>query len=158
MELIRVSWGRGGDLTNLCARSFTLCLCRPARAADQIEYWIRRYVFHYCDRTHPSERKLSPTRNRNVGFFAIGQIGRCLKDQYHALATPIPPHLAALVKQLKAQEWRWPARHGAAYAIPLAAFFRSAEARLWSAGALEVEGFPLPLRPLAGLAQNEELA
>jgi hypothetical protein len=29
---------------------------------------------------------------------------------------------------------------------------------LKSAGALEVEGFPLPLRPLAGLARNEELA
>jgi hypothetical protein len=75
-----------------------------AAAADQIDYRIRRYVFQYCDRTHPSERKLSPTRNRSVGYFAIGQIGRCLKDQYHALATPIPPHLAALVRQLETQE------------------------------------------------------
>jgi hypothetical protein len=32
-------------------------------------------------------------------LFAIGQ---CLKDQY-ALATPVPPQLAALVKQLEAQ-------------------------------------------------------
>jgi hypothetical protein len=29
---------------------------------------------------------------------------QCLKDQYDAVATPIPPHLAALVKQLKTQE------------------------------------------------------
>jgi hypothetical protein len=38
---------------------------------------------------------------RHVGVSAIGQ---CLKDQYDALATPIPPHLAALVKQLETQE------------------------------------------------------
>jgi hypothetical protein len=29
-------------------------------------------------------------------------MGQCLKDQY-ALATPVPPQLAALVKQLEAQ-------------------------------------------------------
>jgi hypothetical protein len=29
---------------------------------------------------------------------------QCLKDQYDAPATPIPPHLAALLKQLETQE------------------------------------------------------
>jgi hypothetical protein len=32
------------------------------------------------------------------------QMGQCLKDQYECLATPIPPHLAALVEQLKKQK------------------------------------------------------
>jgi hypothetical protein len=31
-------------------------------------------------------------------------IGRLLRDQYNALATPVPPHLAALVKKLKNAE------------------------------------------------------
>jgi hypothetical protein len=71
-----------------------------ATAADRIDYWIRRHVIQYCHGTHPSQSKLSPARDRRVGLLAIGQ---CLKDQYEALATPIPPHLAALVKQLETQ-------------------------------------------------------
>jgi len=31
-------------------------------------------------------------------------IGQCLKDQYDALATTIPPHFATLVKQLETQK------------------------------------------------------
>ena len=75
-----------------------------AAAADQIDYRIRRYVFQYCDRTHPSERKLSPTRNRSVWILRNRANWPMPKDQYHALATPIPPHLAALVRQLETQE------------------------------------------------------
>ena len=30
-------------------------------------------------------------------------IGKCLKEQYDALATPVSPHLAALVKKLDEQ-------------------------------------------------------
>jgi hypothetical protein len=33
----------------------------------------------------------------------LSAIGQCLKDQY-ALATAVPPQLAALVKQLEAQK------------------------------------------------------
>ena len=33
----------------------------------------------------------------------LSVIGQCLKDQY-ALATPVPPQVAALVKQLEAQK------------------------------------------------------
>jgi hypothetical protein len=62
--------------------------------ADRIDYWIRRHVIQYCQATHPS-------RSKFVGLSAIGQN---LKEQYDALATPIPSHLAALVSQLEMQE------------------------------------------------------
>src|SRR5262249_56778834 len=42
--------------------------------------------------------KLSPARDRSFWLSAIGQ---CLKDQRDALASPIPPHIAALVQQLE---------------------------------------------------------
>jgi hypothetical protein len=79
------------------------CGERPMRdlaaAADRIDYWIRRHVIVSCYGTHPpSQSKLNSARDRRIGLSAIGQ---CLKDQYDALATPIPPHLAALVKQLE---------------------------------------------------------
>jgi len=68
-----------------------------AVAADRIDYWIRRHVFQH----YPSQSRLNPASDRRVGLSTIGQ---CLKDQYEAVATPIPPRLAALVKQLKTQE------------------------------------------------------
>jgi hypothetical protein len=74
-----------------------------AATADRIDYWIRRHVVP-C----PPQSNVNPACDRRVGLFTIGQ---CLKDQYDAAATPIPPHLAALVKQLKTQERVWPARH-----------------------------------------------
>jgi hypothetical protein len=57
--------------------------------ADRIDYWIRRRVVP-C-----------PAHFRRVGLTAIGQ---CLKDQYDAVTTPMPAHLAALVEQLEMQE------------------------------------------------------
>ena len=71
------------------------------RTADRIDHWIRQHVIPYCHGTYPSRSIWDPARNRRVGLLAIGQ---CLKDQYDALATLIPPHLAALVKQLETQE------------------------------------------------------
>jgi hypothetical protein len=52
--------------------------------------------------THPSQSqiKFNSARDRRVGLSAIGQ---CLKDQYDALASPMPRHLAALVEQLETQ-------------------------------------------------------
>jgi hypothetical protein len=77
-------------------------LAAAARTADRIDYWIRRHVIVSCYGTHPpSQSKLNSARDRRIGLSAIGQ---CLKDQYDALATPIPPHLALLVKQLETQE------------------------------------------------------
>jgi len=72
-------------------------IAATAHTADRIDYWIRRHVFHG---THPPQSKVSSARDRRVGLSAIGQ---CLKDQYDAFAAPIPPHLAALVRQLETQ-------------------------------------------------------
>jgi hypothetical protein len=76
-----------------------------AQTTDRIDYWIRRHLIQYCYGTHPSQSqtKFNSARDRRVGLLAIGQ---CLKDQYDALATTMPPHLAALVKQLEMQEQR----------------------------------------------------
>jgi hypothetical protein len=74
-----------------------------AQTADRIDYWIRRHVIPYCYATHypsQSQSKFNPSRDRRVGLLAIGQ---CLKDQYDALASPMPRHLAALVEQLETQ-------------------------------------------------------
>ena len=76
-------------------------LAAAAQTADRIDYWIRRHVIEYSDETHPSQLKLDPGRDRRIGLPAIGQ---CREDGYGALATPIAPHLAALVKQLETQK------------------------------------------------------
>jgi hypothetical protein len=72
-------------------------IAAPALTANQIDYWIPPHIIQYCYGTHPSQSTLLPRGGRRVGMLAIG---KCLKDQYDALATPAPPHLAALVKQL----------------------------------------------------------
>jgi hypothetical protein len=74
-------------------------IASAARKADRIDYWIRRHAIQSCYETYPSQS----SRDRRIGLSAIGQ---CLKDQYDALATPIPRHLATLVKQLETQEKR----------------------------------------------------
>ena len=73
-----------------------------AQTADRIDYWIpsacNSVLLRNPSLSKPS--KFNPARDRRVGLLAIGQ---CLKDQYDALATPMPRHLAALVKQLEMQ-------------------------------------------------------
>jgi hypothetical protein len=76
-------------------------IAAPALTADWIDYWVPPHIIQYCYGTHPSQSKLMPRGGRRVGMLAIG---KCLKDQYDALATPAPPHLAALVKKLETQE------------------------------------------------------
>jgi hypothetical protein len=76
-------------------------IARAALTADRLDYWIRRHVIQYCHRTHPTQNRLNPARDRRVWLAAIGQ---CLKDQYDALAPPMPAHLAALVNQLERQD------------------------------------------------------
>ena len=71
-----------------------------AQTADRIDYWIRRHVIQYCYGTHPAQSNVNSARDRRVGLLAIGQ---CLKEQYDALWTPMPRHLAALVEQLETQ-------------------------------------------------------
>jgi hypothetical protein len=78
-------------------------IAAAAQTADRIDYWIRRRVIQHRYGTRPSQRqnKFNPARDRHVGLLAIGQ---CLKDQYDALVTPMPPHLAALVRQLETRK------------------------------------------------------
>jgi hypothetical protein len=81
---------------------------RPMRNPAAIDYWIRRHAIQVSCGPHPAcgtdpaqhQRMFNPARDRRVSLFAIGQ---SLKD-YDALAPPMPPHLAALVEQLKMQK------------------------------------------------------
>jgi hypothetical protein len=66
-------------------------------AADRIDHWIRQRVVPCAV---PSNANLS--RAKYVDLTTA--IGRTLKDQYYALAAPVPPHLIALVKRLEAQK------------------------------------------------------
>ena len=68
---------------------------RVATAADRIDYWIRRHIIPCA-----APSNANPALDRYVGLTAIG---RSLRDQYDAHAAPVPPDLAALVKQLEAQ-------------------------------------------------------
>jgi hypothetical protein len=70
-------------------------MSQVATAADQIDYWIRRRIVPCA-----IPRNANPAADRHVGLTAIG---RPLRDQYDALAAPVPSHLAALIKQLEAQ-------------------------------------------------------
>jgi hypothetical protein len=67
---------------------------QPAVTADRIDYWIRRDVAPCLPQSN-----VNPARDRRAAL-----IGRLLRDQYNALATPVPPHLAALVEKLKNAE------------------------------------------------------
>jgi hypothetical protein len=69
---------------------------QPAVTADRIDYWIRRGVAPCAPQSN-----VNPARDRRAALMVIG---RLLKDQYNALATPVPPHLAALVEKLKNAE------------------------------------------------------
>jgi hypothetical protein len=68
-----------------------------ATAADRIDYWIRRRIVACAP-----PGNANPASDRYVGFTAA--IGQSLRDQYDALAAPVPPHLASLVKRLQALE------------------------------------------------------
>jgi hypothetical protein len=74
-------------------------IAATTHAADRVDYWVRRHLLYS---SHPcqNQNKYKPPWDRRVVLSAIGQ---CLKDQYDAHATPVPPGLAALVRQLEAQ-------------------------------------------------------
>ena len=75
----------------------------PAATPDEMDYWIRLHAIQVSSGTHPAQhqRMFNPARDRMVSLSAIGQ---SLKHQYDALAFPMPPHLAALIEQLKIQK------------------------------------------------------
>jgi hypothetical protein len=62
---------------------------RVTAAADRIDYLIRQRVVP-CG--PPSNANLSRAKYADLAT----AIGRTLRDQYDALAAPVPPHLAAL--------------------------------------------------------------
>jgi hypothetical protein len=47
------------------------------------------------------QSNVNPARDRRAALMVIG---RLLRDQYNTQATPVPPHLAALVEKLKNAE------------------------------------------------------
>jgi hypothetical protein len=49
-------------------------------------------------------RRLNAIPHYTLNPAALGYIGLCLRDQYDAPASPIPPHLIALVQQLKTRQ------------------------------------------------------
>jgi hypothetical protein len=65
-----------------------------ATAADRIDYWIRRHIVPCA---------AASNANPAPDLYVLTAIGRALRDQYDAHAAPLPPYLAALVKQLEAQ-------------------------------------------------------
>src|SRR5215831_6148339 len=70
-------------------------------ATDRIDYWIRRRIVP-CDALLPGNA--NPGSDRYVGLTTA--IGQSLRDQYDALAARVPPHLAALVRQLRTRSSR----------------------------------------------------
>jgi hypothetical protein len=76
-------------------------IATTAQTADSIDYWVRRHLFHYCYGAHPSQ---SGSKHKLPwdGGILLSAIGQRLRD--HALATAVPPQLAALVKQREAQK------------------------------------------------------
>src|SRR5262249_49410771 len=112
------------------APSIKRCLDATVQAADRLDDWIRRYVVDHPLRYHPtvfsSDQRRSAARQeppsrvsssgrrsqlntppRRAAVSVCGRgvwllaIGDSLKGQYDALATPTPPHIAALVEQLE---------------------------------------------------------
>jgi hypothetical protein len=75
----------------------------PAARAKQIDYSIRRHAIRASFGADPAQhqRMCNPASDKMVGLSAIGQ---SLKDHYDGLTPPMPPHLAALVEQLKTQK------------------------------------------------------
>jgi hypothetical protein len=71
-------------------------IATAALTADRIDPWIPQHIIQYCYGNHRSQS----FGDRRVGMLAIG---KCLRNQYDALPTPAPPHLAALVKRLETQ-------------------------------------------------------
>jgi hypothetical protein len=57
-----------------------------------------------CRIRQDCHRMLSSESDQHPRRVSLSAIGRCLKDQYDAVASPIPPHLAALVKRLGMQQ------------------------------------------------------
>jgi hypothetical protein len=94
-------------------RSIKHCLNATVRAANDLDDWIRRYVVEHPLRYGPTEfcadqsqsakgqKSVPPASGDRSVWLALGH---CLRVQYDALATPVPPHIAGLVEQLDTQK------------------------------------------------------
>jgi len=71
---------------------------RLTAAVDRVDGWIPQDVIQYCYGTHYSQ--FLPRGGRRIGMLVIG---KSLRDQYDALASPVPRDLAVLVRRLEAQ-------------------------------------------------------
>jgi hypothetical protein len=80
--------GRSGSIHRR-AKRFSLILFCVFEFFDECSE-IRRGVAPCAPQSN-----VNPARDRRAALMVIG---RLLKDQYNALATPVPPHLAALVE------------------------------------------------------------
>jgi hypothetical protein len=108
------------------------CLGATVRTADRIDYWIRRHVIDAgvipaghipselwsadaqtsAPLAAPARPPVRPSRRPAPSKLILAcdrrawlsALGRALKSEYDALAAPVPPRLAALVKQLEARE------------------------------------------------------
>jgi hypothetical protein len=104
------------------------------RAADRIDYWIRRHAIEMpldpgapiANETRSSRAPLAPPARASARHTVrqsrpdrlapsklmlacdrrawLAALGQSLKSQYAALAAPLPPRLAVLVEQLEAQD------------------------------------------------------
>jgi hypothetical protein len=114
--------------------SIKRCLDATVQAANRLDDWIRQYVVEHPLRYRPTEfladrpqptgrqkpfapfsrvsalhavgrsRMQAPPRNGLVRSVWLSAIGNSLKAEYAATATPLPRHLAALVKQLDTEK------------------------------------------------------
>ena len=69
-------------------------------ASDRLDDWMRRHAVQFYCGPHPAQKKSKPSPALE-GLVGLSAIAQGLKDQYDPLATPVPPHLAAPVEQLK---------------------------------------------------------
>jgi hypothetical protein len=66
-----------------------------AATVNRIDYFIRRQIVPGV-----GQSRVNFARDRRL---ALAAIGRSLKDQYDAAATPIPANLSVLMEQFKTQ-------------------------------------------------------
>jgi hypothetical protein len=131
MPMRAKSSGQVRQVGKISGPALKSCLGATVRTADRIDYWIRQHVIERplglvghanelrsakaqtsapapapARRAIPAPRAKLPSKlmlacDRRAWLSALGQ---SLKAQYDALTAPVPPRLAALVRQLEAQD------------------------------------------------------
>ena len=76
---------------------------QPAKRQKPVPPFSRVSASHTADQSlvnRPPRNRAAFVRDRSVWL----SLGHCLRVQYDALATPVPPHIAGLVEQLDTQK------------------------------------------------------